>query len=108
MIALVESVESVLEAALLRLMLMMLHLRGLSNEEVRRTLSVRWRDPGTPTQAALTDAVIKQLQAGVITVEQAQERLGMTPEEVQRWVSTLGGDWFELRDPAEGDSNAAV
>ena len=108
LIALVESVESVLESALLRLMLMMLYLRGLSSEEVRRSLSVRWRDPGTPTQAALTDAVIKQLQAGVITVEQAQEKLGMTPEEVQRWVTTLGGDWFELRDPAEGDSDAAV
>lgn len=108
LIALVESVESVLESALLRLMLMLLYLRGLSSDEVRRSLSVRWRDPGTPTQAALTDAVIKQLQAGVITVEQAQEKLGMTPEEVQRWVASLGGDWFELRDPAEGDSDAAV
>ncbi len=108
LIALVESVESVLESALLRLMLMLLYLRGLSSDDVRRTLSVRWRDPGTPTQAALTDAVIKQLQAGVITVEQAQEKLGMTPEEVQRWVAALGGDWFELRDPAEGNPDAAV
>ena len=38
-----------------------------------------WRDPETPTEAQTADATIKLLAAGVIDLEAAQERMGLTP-----------------------------
>lgn len=43
-----------------------------------------WRDPATPTRAAVADATTKLLGAGAITVEQARRDLGYTPEEIRQ------------------------
>lgn len=52
-------------------------------------LEVVWGDPETRTVGETTDAVIKQLAAGIITVRVAQERLGYTPTEISRMASEL-------------------
>lgn len=45
---------------------------------------IEWADPEYRTEGELTDAVIKQYQAGLITIEMAQERLGYTPTQIAR------------------------
>ena len=53
--------------------------------ELRR-LGVRWRDPSTPSRAAATDAVMKQIAAGVLPPESdvALEALGYDDTTIQR------------------------
>jgi hypothetical protein len=45
---------------------------------------IRWADPEYRTEGELTDAVIKQYQAGLITWDTALGRLGYTPQEIER------------------------
>lgn len=45
---------------------------------------IRWGDPEYRTEAELTDAIIKQYQTGLITWRKALERLGYTPQEIDR------------------------
>lgn len=52
-------------------------------------LDVVWGDPETRTMGETTDAVIKQLAAGIITVRVAQERLGYSPAEISRMATDL-------------------
>ena len=51
-----------------------------------RGLGVRWRDPSTPSRAAATDAVMKQIQMGVIPAdsEVALEALGYDDTTIAR------------------------
>lgn len=46
----------------------------------------RWRDPSTPSRAAATDAVMKQIQAGVLPPDSpvALEQLGYDDDAIQR------------------------
>jgi hypothetical protein len=48
---------------------------------------VVWRDPEYQTVGQLTDAVIKQVQSGLIDVRTAQEKLGYTPTQIRRMES---------------------
>lgn len=56
---------------------------GEWNPELRR-LETRWRDPSTPTVAAVADAVVKEYQAGLLPEEMAWEELGWSPEKIRR------------------------
>jgi hypothetical protein len=51
-----------------------------------RGLGVRWRDPSTPSRAAATDAVMKQVAAGVLPPDSvvALEQLGYDDTTIQR------------------------
>lgn len=49
-----------------------------------RRLETLWRDAGTPTRAQVTDAIVKEYQAGTIDWETAQEEMGRTPETIKR------------------------
>ena len=46
------------------------------------TIHTVWRDPQYRSIAQLTDAVVKQFQAGLITLEVAQQLLGFTPQQI--------------------------
>jgi hypothetical protein len=61
-----------------------------------------WADPQTQTIATLTDAVIKQFQAGLIPRDGALEKLGYTPQQIQRFGSMLMSDALlnALQNPA--------
>lgn len=52
-----------------------------------RRIETAWRNPSTPTVAQKADATVKLLQAGAISVEQAREDLGYTPEQRQRMAA---------------------
>jgi Phage portal protein, SPP1 Gp6-like len=41
-----------------------------------------WRNPETQNEAVITDAVVKQYQAGLVTREIAQQRLGYSPQQI--------------------------
>lgn len=56
---------------------------GAWNEDARQ-LETIWRDPGTPTVAQVTDAIVKRFQAGLVDWETAQERLGETPAAIDQ------------------------
>jgi hypothetical protein len=43
-----------------------------------------WRNPEFRSDAALADATVKLYQAGLLSRQQAQERIGMTPQEIAR------------------------
>ena len=51
-----------------------------------RGLKSRWRDPSTPTKQAQTQAVVAQIQTGVLlpTSRVAMEQLGYTPTDIDR------------------------
>jgi hypothetical protein len=51
-----------------------------------RGLGLRWRDPSTPSRAAATDAVMKQVQAGVLPADSdvALEQLGYDDTTIRR------------------------
>jgi hypothetical protein len=46
---------------------------------------VIWADPQTQSEAVLTDATIKQFAAGLIPVDAALEKLGYTPQQIERY-----------------------
>jgi hypothetical protein len=56
---------------------------GAWSDEARRMETI-WRDPGTPTVAQVTDAVVKRYSAGLIDWETAQERMGETPAAIEQ------------------------
>jgi len=49
-----------------------------------RRMEGLWRDAGTPTIAQVTDAVVKEYQAGLTDWETAQETLGRSPATIDR------------------------
>jgi len=51
-----------------------------------RGLKSRWRDPSTPTKQSQTQAVVSQIQTGVLlpTSEVAMEQLGYSPSDISR------------------------
>lgn len=49
-----------------------------------RRMETLWQDAGTPTQAQVTDAVVKEYQSGLTDWETAQESLGRSPETIGR------------------------
>lgn len=49
-----------------------------------RRMETLWRDAGTPTQAQVTDAIVKEYQVGLTDWETAQENLGRSPETIAR------------------------
>lgn len=49
-----------------------------------RSMETIWASPETPTVAQKADAAVKLTQAGVITIDQALEDLGYTPEQRRR------------------------
>lgn len=56
---------------------------GEWNRDLRR-LETIWRDPSTPTVAAVADAVVKQHQTGILPVEMAWEELGWSEAKIAR------------------------
>lgn len=59
---------------------------GIPRAELDRKwdqLETQWRDPATPTVAQKADAAVKLKMADIITVEQAQEDLGYSPQQIQ-------------------------
>lgn len=69
---------------------------GEWSEDARRMETI-WRDPGTPTVAQVTDAVVKRYQAGLVDWETAQERMGETPAAIS-----------QMRDRRRADSESAL
>lgn len=51
-----------------------------------------WADPETRTEAEVTDAVVKQFQAGLIPWEAALERLGYSQTQIARFASMRARD----------------
>ncbi len=64
---------------------------GKWNEDARR-METLWRDAGTPTQAQVTDAVVKEYQSGLSDWETAQENLGRSPETISRMKERRSAD----------------
>lgn len=56
---------------------------GEWSQDARR-METLWRDAGTPTQGMVTDAIVKEYQAGLTDWETAQEDLGRSPETIAR------------------------
>jgi hypothetical protein len=56
---------------------------GAWNTDARR-METLWVDAGTPTRAQVTDAIVKEYQAGLTDWETAQEDLGRSPETIKR------------------------
>ena len=54
--------------------------------EFMAAVSSRWRDPATPTVAAATDAVTKQIEAGALARNSvvALERMGYSDADIRR------------------------
>jgi hypothetical protein len=48
---------------------------------------ILWRSPEFRTEGELTDAVIKRVSSGLITVRQGREDMGYTPQQIQRMES---------------------
>jgi hypothetical protein len=51
-----------------------------------------WRNPETQNEAVITDAVVKQYQAGLITREIAQQRLGYSPQQITEMATPPAPD----------------
>lgn len=64
---------------------------GEWSQDARRMESL-WRDAGTPTQASVTDAIVKEYQAGLTDWETAQENLGRSPETIARMKTRRNAD----------------
>lgn len=60
---------------------MALFIRTGEWDESAKLMEISWRDPSTPTRAAVTDAVVKQYQVGLIPREFARAELGYTPNQ---------------------------
>jgi hypothetical protein len=57
-----------------------------------RRIETLWRDAGTPTQAQVTDAIVKEYSAGLSDWETAQENLGRSPETIARMKTRREAD----------------
>lgn len=57
-----------------------------------RRMETLWRDAGTPTQAQVTDAIVKEYQVGLTDWETAQENLGRSPETIARMKARRSDD----------------
>lgn len=57
-----------------------------------RRMETLWRDAGTPTQAQVTDAIVKEYQAGLTDWETAQENLGRSPQTIERMKTRRDND----------------
>jgi hypothetical protein len=57
-----------------------------------RRMETLWRDAGTPTQAQVTDAIVKEYQAGLTDWETAQENLGRSPQTIERMKTRRAAD----------------
>src|SRR5690606_30739220 len=64
---------------------------GEWNSDARR-METLWRDAGTPTQAQVTDAIVKEYQVGLTDWETAQENLGRSPETIARMKQRRSAD----------------
>jgi hypothetical protein len=64
---------------------------GEWSDEARR-METLWRDAGTPTQAQVTDAIVKEYQAGLTDWETAQESLGRSPQTIERMKERRAAD----------------
>lgn len=61
------------------------------DDDARRMETI-WRDPGTPTVAQVTDAVVKRYQVGLVDWETAQERLGESPAAIEQMKTRRAAD----------------
>lgn len=63
----------------------------VGGKTVPKDPKVLWADPRDPSviEAARTDAIIKQRAEGLISLSMAQEKLGYSPEEIQRMADDL-------------------
>lgn len=70
--------------------------------EVPVDSEIVWADPRDPSviEAARTDAVIKQRAAGIISNPMAQERLGYTPEQINRMADDLAAELLAQQSAA--------
>lgn len=68
---------------------------------------LRWDDPENQSLAQLTDAVIKEYEAGLITREVAQERLNYSPQQIARMRGELAGDGLLQRVIEQQQTEAA-
>lgn len=76
---------------------------GEWSQDARR-METLWRDAGTPTQGMVTDAIVKEYQAGLTDWETAQEDLGRSPETIARMKGRRTVDL----DVAERSAQAAI
>lgn len=67
-------------------------LRAVMLGQQPKPVEAIWGDPEFRTLAELTDATIKQYQAGIIPLRVAQERIGYSPTEITRMQRLLAGD----------------
>ncbi|PZO99927.1 MAG: hypothetical protein DI609_07375 [Corynebacterium urealyticum] len=74
-------------------------------------VSSRWRDPATPTVAAATDAVTKQIEAGAVAADSvvALERMGYSDADIRRiQQERRRGLVTQLIEQRKGQSNPAA
>lgn len=77
------------ETALEEAVVLALRLAGKALQQAIHTI---WRDPQYRSIAQLTDAVVKQYQAGLVPLDDALAALGKTPLEIARIKSQLRQD----------------
>lgn len=67
-------------------------LRAMGDERAElRVAETIWADPETRNEAARTDAIVKQYQAGIIDLKTAQQKLGYSPAEIERMAEARAG-----------------
>lgn len=73
-----------------------------------RRMEALWRDAGTPTRGMVTDAVVKEYQAGLTDWETAQEDLGRSPETIARMKGRRATDLGIAEQSAQAAVAAAT
>lgn len=85
-----ERKQAVLASRWERVQRLVLLTQGKPDDDAAKQIETLWRDPATPTIAQKSDAITKLVQAKdpngrpIVTVDQAREDLGYTPEQRRR------------------------
>jgi hypothetical protein len=61
-----------------------IRLRQAFKKQEPKSIETIWADPEFRTMGELTDAVIKQVAAGILPIKVAREDLGKSPSEIER------------------------
>lgn len=75
---------------------------GAWDPDLKR-LMTDWRDPSTPTEAQVADAVVKTYQAGIIPLKYARRKLRYSDPEISQMEEMDAQDALQLKVPTAGE-----
>lgn len=84
----------------------LVRLRQAYKGETPKAIETIWADPEFRTMGELTDAIIKQVQTGILPIKVAREKLGNSPSEIERMErldaqASLVADAQAMNQPAQ-------